>query len=218
MLRVEGAIDLDRFDPRRVREDVRPALGVRDGEFLVGIVARMQRHRRFELLLQAMAMLKERKDLPPMKLMVVGRGTYRQQVAMEPAQRMGLEDMVLFPGYRTDDYLEHLAAMDAKVFLVPGSDGSCRAVREVMALGKPVVATRRGILPELVEDGRTGLLVEETPEALAETLARLAREKGLRKELGEAARRKARETFSIRTQASQVAAFYREILRLGPRG
>lgn len=215
LLRVEGAIDLERFDPKRPGQDVRPALGVSPKEVLVGIVARIQRHRRWDLLLEAMALLAKR--APQVKLMIVGRGTHMEEVAVRPAKAMGLGEKVIFPGYRKHDYVDYLRAMDLKVFLVPGSDGSCRAVREAMAMGKPVVATRRGMLPELVEEGRTGILVEEEPEALAKAIERLAFDTALREAMGEAARARALRDFSLEKQALEVARFYERIVALGPR-
>ena len=74
---------------------------------------------------------------------------------------LGVADRAVFAGYRVVDYAEHLAAMDFEIFPAPGSDGSCPAAREAMAMGKPVIAGRSGLLPELVEDGRCGLVVEE---------------------------------------------------------
>jgi glycosyltransferase involved in cell wall biosynthesis len=208
-LLVEGAVDLERFDPSRTSGDVRAALGVSPQEVLVGIVARMQRHRRFGLLLEAMLILTQ-KNLP-VKLLVLGRGTHMREVAVEPARRMGLQDRVIFPGYRGEDYVEYLSAIDLKVFLVPGSDGTCRAVREAMAMGKPIVCTRRGILEELVEDGVTGILVEEEPEALAAALEKMVLTPELRVAMGEAARRRALRDFSIAEQALRTAEFYRKV-------
>lgn len=208
-LLVEGAVDLKRFDPSLTSRDVRAALGVGPQEVLVGIVARMQRHRRFSLLLEAMFILTQKKL--PVKLMVLGRGTHMQKVAVEPARRMGIQDRVIFPGYRAEDYVEYLSAIDLKVFLVPGSDGTCRAVREAMAMGKPIVCTRRGMLEELVEDGVTGILVEEEPEALAAALEKMVLAPDLRLAMGEAARHRALRDFSIRKQALRTAEFYHEV-------
>jgi|YNPNPStandDraft_1061719.scaffolds.fasta_scaffold03726_7 glycosyltransferase involved in cell wall biosynthesis len=214
VLRVEGAVDLERFDPAKTGAQVRAKLGVREGELLIGVVARMQRHRRFDLILEAMAILKDRGS--PVKLMILGRGTRMQEVAVEPAKRLGIQDRVIFPGYRLEDYVDYLAAMDIKVFLVPGSDGTCRALREAMAMGKPVVATRRGMLPEILEGGRAGLLVDEDPQDLAEAISRLATDRGLRASMGVASREKALRDFSVKAQASKVARFYEALLGMGP--
>jgi len=117
-----------------------------------------------------------------------------------------------FPGYRTDDYVDFLAAADLKLFLVPGSDGTCRAVREAMALGKPVVASSRGMLPELVSHGVTGLVVEDTPDNLARAILLLAGQPDLRRKMGEAARESALRDFRPEKQAQQVGAFYEALL------
>lgn len=109
--------------------------------------------------------------------------------------------------------MDYLGALDFKVFLVPGSDGTCRAVREAMALGKPVVAFRRGMLPEIVEDGRMGFLVEEDPHTLAHALTRLAQDAALRGEMGRAARVRALSCFSMADQAAKVASFYRRTVK-----
>lgn len=207
---VEGAVDLKRFDPGRASGHVRASLGVSPQEVLVGIVARMQRHRRFSLLLEAMLILSQ-KNLP-VKLLVLGRGTHMQEVAVEPARRMGLQDRVIFPGYRSGDYVDYLAAIDLKVFLVPGSDGTCRAVREAMAMGKPIVCTRRGMLEELVEDGVTGILVQEEPQALAAALERMVLAPELRVAMGQAARHRALRDFSIGEQAARIAEFYSRVV------
>jgi len=214
-LLVEGAVDLERFDPARARGNVRDALGVSPEQVLVGIVARMQRHRRFDLLLQAMAILAQ-KDLP-VKLLVLGRGTHMRDVAVEPARKMGLQERVIFPGYKGSDYVDYLGAIDLKVFLVPGSDGTCRAIREAMAMGKPIVCTRRGMLEELVADGETGIVVDEEPEALAAALEKLALDRGLRESMGRAARQRALRDFSIGEQASKTAEFYQRLVAMAKR-
>jgi len=158
-------------------------------------VARVQPHRRFELLWEGLARAKARGTR--VRVLLIGRGTSFEEVAAEPVRRLGLEDVVTFPGYlRGVDYASTLGALDAQLFLVPGSDPTCRALREGMALGVPSLVTRRGLLPDLVADGASGLLFDETPEALAAALARLAADRALRDRLGEGARARA-EAFDV---------------------
>ncbi len=209
---VHGAIDVARFDPARDLADGRAKLGLAAADFVVGVAARIQKRRRFDVLLDAAAIARE--QLPRLKLVIVGRGTHKQAVAVKPAHRLGLDDVVLFPGYLSgDEYGAALRAFDVKVFLVPGTDGSCRAAREAMALGTPVIAARRGMLPELVSDGETGLVVEDSPANLAGAVVRLARDEELRRRMGAAARRTALERFDPATQAEQVERIYSTVLR-----
>jgi glycosyltransferase involved in cell wall biosynthesis len=116
-------------------------------------------------------------------------------------------------GYHLADYPQLLAALDVKIFLVPGSDGSCRAVREAMAMGKPVIAARRGMLPELVQDGVSGFVVEDTPENLARAIISLVNDLPLRRKMGEAARQRICSEFSIKGQMEKVESVYRQTLK-----
>ena len=202
-----GAVDLTRFSPRPATDRGREVLGVKPEDVVVGIVARVQRHRRFDLFLAAMHIAVQRE--PRLKGVVLGRGTHREEVAIQPARRMGLAERVLFPGYVSGhDYLEALALFDFKVFLVPGSDGSCRAARELMAMGKPVVASRRRPLPEIVDHEINGLLVDESPPALAEAILRLSRSSQQRHDMGLRARQKAQAEFSMERELAAVESVY----------
>ena len=203
-------IDLARFDPGRDLPDIRPEYGIEDGDFVVGIVARMQRHRRFEVFFEGLD--RAFADVPNLRVLVVGRGTNMQEVAVERAAKTALGERIVFTGYRADDeYVATLAAMDAKVFLWPGSDGSCRAVREALAMGKPVIAARVGMLPEIVADGRTGVLIGHDPEDLAAAIRRLADESA-RTTMAAAARSDAGERFDADARAAEVEAVYSSLL------
>jgi glycosyltransferase involved in cell wall biosynthesis len=206
-----GAVDVERFTPRPPDPALREGLGLRPGDRVVGIVARVQPHRRFDLLLEAAAVLFERD--PRARLLVVGRGTRRAELAEAPARRLGIADRVLFAGYRADDYAEVLRCIDVFSYLVPGSDGTCRALLEAAACGIPAVTTRRGALPEIVVDGETGLLAAETPASLAEAWAALLDDADRRRGLGTAARKRAESHFTRARLAEEVEALYREARR-----
>jgi glycosyltransferase involved in cell wall biosynthesis len=203
-----GAVDVERFRPAPSDPAVRRSLGLAPEHRVVGIVARVQPHRRFDLLLEAAALMC-RSD-PVARVLVVGRGTRRASLAEGPAQRLGLGDRVLFAGYRHGDYGEVLRTIDVFTFLVPGSDGTCRALLEAAACGIPAVTSRRGSLPEIVVHGETGLLVDESPEALAVAWRELLDDGQRRRALGEAARKRAEDLFTPARMASTVEALYRE--------
>jgi len=207
---VEGAVDLERFDAGRSYRDIRPEVGLSAQHLVAGVVARVQRHRRFDVLLPAMARAMEAE--PRLRAMIIGRGTHLDAIARQPARRLGIADRTIFTGYRLHDYPDYLASIDFLIFLVPGSDGSCRAVREAMALGKPVIASRRGLLPELVEHERCGLVTDDSPDELAAAILRLTRDEALRRRLGEAAARKAREKFGLERQVEIVADLYMRLV------
>lgn len=209
---VDGAVDLRRFNPKaKGLPDLRKDYGIEPEDFVVGIVARMQRHRRFEVFFDAMTRVARR--VPHMKILLVGRGTWMDEVAVKPAARTELAGKAIFTGYRRGaEYVATLRCMHAKVYLVPGSDGSCRAAREALAMGVPVVAARRGHLVDLIDDGGNGLLVGDTADDLASAILRLAEDAPLRERLAATAHEIAHRRYGLALQARRIEAFYEVVL------
>ncbi|MBI5361334.1 MAG: glycosyltransferase family 4 protein [Planctomycetes bacterium] len=209
--KLNPSIDIGRFNAEGNCGNARKEFGISANAAVAGIVARVQRHRKFDILFKAFKTAL--KDMPEMRLMIIGRGTHINELAVEPAKNMGLEHAVIFTGYRDVDYLSVLNTFDFKVFLVPGSDGTCRAVREAMAMGKPVIASNNGILPEMVENEKTGLVVKDTPEDLAEAMVKLAKNPELRQRLGRNALIKANAEYNPQIQITQMFDVYIRTLK-----
>lgn len=199
-----GGVDLHRFRPGKAPE-TRGAWGVRDTEVLFGVVARIQARRRFDVLLEAFRRV--RGEAPGARLAILGRGTRAREVAVEPARRMGLDEAVLFPGYVGDGYERALRALDAGIFLLPGTDGSCRAAREMMATGLPVAALGGGIVPEILPQGG-GAVCGEDAASLAAALLDLARDPAARRRRSAAARAFAEREFRWDAVVRTAAALY----------
>jgi glycosyltransferase involved in cell wall biosynthesis len=106
--------------------------------------------------------------------------------------------------------------MDCFVLLGAGSEESCRAVLEAMAMERPVVAARVGALPETVLDGATGRLVERDPEAVASALATILAEPARARAMGMAGRRRVEALFSSEARAAAVEHIYERVLGTGP--
>ena len=206
---IQNAIDLDRFAPREKNPCLMEELGISPDDVVVGIVARLQRHRRYEVFLEAMKQASA--SHPNIKAIIVGRGTYAEEVAYRPVREMGLEKTVILAGYRKDDYLDVLALFDMKVFLVPGSDGSCLALRELMAMGKPAIAAKRGMLPEVVDDGVDGYVIDDTSVNLKGTILKLTNNEEERLRMGEKARQKSNLFFSLSKQVESIDHFYKAL-------
>ncbi|NRA01871.1 MAG: glycosyltransferase family 4 protein [Myxococcales bacterium] len=201
-----GVVDLERFRPHVPDPALRRAFGLESGQRVVGVVARLQPHRRFDLLLEAFR--RALRDAPELRLIVIGRGTRARQVLHAPVARLGLGDAVISAGYREADFPAVLGLFDALVFLVPGSDGSCRAVLEAMATGVPVIASRRGLLPEIVADGSTGVLCDEEAGALAKLMVDVVQHPVDWAVRGKAARERARARYALPLHAARLERFY----------
>ncbi len=199
------------FHPREKSDRLLAELGLKGDTPVGGIVARVQKHRNFSLLLDAVERVVG--VIPDFKFLIVGRGTHIDTVARQPVNRRKLANNVVFTGYREDDYRDVLNLFDFKLFLVPGSDGACRAVREALACGKPVIASRRGILPELIQDGKTGLLTEDKPEDLARAMITMIREKDFRIGCARAARQYAETILSPEKYIQKVVACYESLAK-----
>lgn len=205
-------------EPRQLQgDDLRERWGLLPQHRLVGITARIQPQRRFELLWQIAAKVVAAR--PDTRFVLLGRGNAEdtEQLVRAPIERLGLTQHVLLPGYqREPEYSAALRSLDVFLFLVPGSDGTCRAVCEAMAFGLPVVATRRGILPELLAERRPGetpgVACEEDPDAMAAALLRLLDDDELRASWGEAARRRADLDMDPQRAAQRTLALYAELL------
>ena len=203
---VDIPVDGSRFHPRPKNEKLLAEFGVKDDEPVAGIVARVQKHRKFNLLLNAVEQVV--REIPHFKFLIVGRGTHIDALARRPVKQRGLGKNVIFTGYREDDYSDVLNLFDFKVFLTPGSDGSCRAVREALACAKPIIASRTGILSELIEDGKTGILVEDRTADLVRAIVNMAREHEFRQKCSHAARHYALSTLSPERYVKKVAGCY----------
>jgi glycosyltransferase involved in cell wall biosynthesis len=141
---------------------------------------------------------------------LAGEGPAREALRRR-TQRLGLEAAVHLLGRRTDVLALALAA-DC-VVLPSRQEGHPLALLEALALGRPVLACAVGGVPEIVDPGRTGLLVPpEDPAALAAALERLRRDPALRARLGAAAARAARARFDVRRSVAAVEALYRRVL------
>jgi glycosyltransferase involved in cell wall biosynthesis len=200
---VEPAVDLERFNPAVGSADVRRALGLSTEDIVAGFVPGPENEGDFEWVRASFA--KAMQLEPSLRLLLIGRGS---RLA---AAELGIADRAIFARDRDSDYAQQLAAMDFEIFPRPDANGACPAAREAMAMGKPIIAGRSGLLPELVEDGRCGLVVDESVEKLSEAITRLARNRPLREKLGRAAAAKAKEKFDIERQAEAIGELYHRI-------
>jgi glycosyltransferase involved in cell wall biosynthesis len=146
----------------------RRSLGIRQGDRLLSTVARLEQSKGHRYLLEALALLQSRTDVPGLRLALVGSGA-EEPVLRDLAARLGVSRRVAFLGTRSD-VSEIIAASD--LFVLPSlNEGLSQALLEAMALRTPVVATNVGGTPDVLEPGRTGWRVPPAqPGALADAI------------------------------------------------
>jgi len=204
VITILNGIDLQRFesaDPRAFRRE----LGVDRGALLLGTVGRLVPVKNQSLLLRAFARLREKEKKA--HLVIVGDGPEGAALQRE-AVRLKLQRWVHFTGSRRD-IPQILASLD--LFVLPSlSEGLSLTLLEAMAAGRPVVATRVGGNPEVIEDGHNGLLVtSDDVEELAAALQRLAsKRKTLAAGLAKQGRRTVAEKFSLEAMVRAYEKIY----------
>lgn len=189
-------------------DGVREELGVPADAPLVGTVANFRPSKGHAILLEAA--VRVRRSIPDVRFVLVGLGPLESDIRFR-ARELGLDGTVIFAGAR-DDAPRVAGAFD--VFALPSVyEGLAIALIEAMALGRPAVVTRAGGLTEVLEHGKQGLVVEpRDPEGLADAIILLIQDGELRRQFGEAGRRRAAK-FDIRKAVRRLEEVYTELLR-----
>lgn len=214
---VLNGIDPDAFRRDRARDrPSRAGLGVPADARVIGAVGRLEREKRYDLLIEAVARV--HREQPDVRLVVVGSGS--QEVTLRSlAVTLGLGDVCSFAGQR-----ERIAdAYHAFDLFVQSSDteGTPNAVLEAMALEVPIVATAVGGTADLVTDGRDALLVPRRDvAALARAMLSTLREPEAAAARVAAARRRVEQQLSFAARMATVeriyATLFGRVTRRGP--
>jgi sugar transferase (PEP-CTERM/EpsH1 system associated) len=205
---VANGIDTDRFRFREGSEDIRESLGIPDGVPVIGTIGRLNEVKCQDLLIRSFARVRERYG--DARLLIVGDGPRRAGLEAL-ATSLGLGGAVSFAGYqsRPDRFLH---AMDIFA-LTSRAEGMPLAILEAWAAGLPVVSTRVGGIPRVVEHGLTGLLIDPGDEdALTETLCGLLGNPSSARKLAEAGRKRVQLDFDTSRMAGDYHRHYLELL------
>ncbi len=202
-----SGIDLEKFSAEPRDNGARDELGMPSDAIVAGCVAALVDHKAHDVLIRAAQSACAR--VPGLHMLLVGKGPL-EPMLRSLVSELGLETRVHFAGYRTD-IGRLMRSMDMFV-LASRTEGLGTAVLDAMTVGLPVVATRAGGIPEMVEDGKNGLLCPvDDHAALADNLVLAAGDSALRRELGEGAR-EAVKRFSIENTVKDTLAVYHELL------
>ncbi len=184
----------------------REELGFSDRTFVFGAAGRFSREKGHRILLDAFLLLQKMLPGQPMELLLLGEG--REEDALRSqARRLGIEARVCFAGFQR----RSAAWMKVMNCLVQPSltDGTPNSVLEAMLLGIPVVATNTGGIPDVIDDGETGLLVEpDSSSALAEAMKKMVRSATLRNQLASEAKYRVAQEFSPTRQRELLEMLY----------
>jgi N-acetyl-alpha-D-glucosaminyl L-malate synthase BshA len=191
--------------PSRPRLEVRQELDIKEDEVMLLHTSNLRRVKRIDLLLEAAALVRPRDSF---KLVILAGEDFSP--FWDEVRRLGLEDRVVVRE-RVYDVENYVQAADLGL-VTSESESFCLSILEAMNFGCPSVSTRVGGIPEVIDDGRTGLLVPfGDTDALAHSVEELIHDRARRIAMGEAAKYFARQHFSANTIVPQYETLYRQL-------
>jgi glycosyltransferase involved in cell wall biosynthesis len=192
----------------RARQALHAEWGIKKGEIVIGTVARLVPQKALHVLLAAFARYRSISQGQP-RLVIVGRGPLMSELN-ELAERLGLASSIVWAGFR-EDIPAVMAAFD--VFsLTSAYEGFGLVLLEAMAASRPVIATAVSAIPEIVQDGHTGLLCPANDvEAIAGAFVRLE-DANLRAVLGGNGRLRVEQHFTLDRVTDATMAIYQECI------
>ena len=201
---IHNAVDLTLFNSTdsKIRSS-------RNEGFLVGTVGRLHPSKGYGTLLRCLPQVMER--FPQTKLMIAGKGAEEEHMK-QLCRDLRISDKVMFLGKKTrSEILDLLQKID--IFVMASNwEGLPIAALEAMASGTAIVATKVGGLPEIVEEVKTGFLVPPAqPDALAEKISYLLRNKEVRLEMGRKARERIKIHFSLERMITRLELLYQTL-------
>ncbi|MBW1915738.1 MAG: glycosyltransferase family 4 protein, partial [Deltaproteobacteria bacterium] len=211
-IKIYSGIDLAQFQPvpEEKKIQIKEKWGIGQDEIVIGVVSKLWEGKGHAILIKAFKEI--RQEVQNAKLVIVGEG-YLQKDLQNLTNSLGLQDHVIFTGFQMD-VSEISATFDVAV-LPSFFEGMGRVLLEAMALGKPVVASNVGGIPDLVKDGINGLLT--TPgdvQGLAYAVKKLLVDKVLAAKLAKEAIKMTTEQFSAQIMADSIKEVYIECLNM----
>ncbi|UCG12795.1 MAG: glycosyltransferase family 4 protein [Deltaproteobacteria bacterium] len=204
---IHSGVDVNRFQRQPIdRLQKKKELDIPPDTSVVGFVGWLLPIKGTTFLVQAMAQVSQRH--PSGLLVLVGNGEDIQ--LKKQVESLGLEDKVLFLGWRSD--VEEIMYCFDMLALPSLNEGMGRVLVEAMAAGLPIVASRVGGIPDLIQDGKNGVLVPPAnPAALAHAISELLDDGNRRKRMGEAGRKMCRP-YSTETMVKQISGLYERLV------
>jgi glycosyltransferase involved in cell wall biosynthesis len=203
---IYNGVDLQRYEHQDPCCTLRDEYGMEPGSPIVGVVARLEPEKGHQTLIEAWPQVL--REVPDAYLLIVGEGS-RRDFLEQLAAAHKVAHRVVFAG-RRDDIPAVTAALDVAV-LPSWREAQGLSILEAMALSRPVVASDVGGIPEMIEDGVTGLLVEhDNPIALAAAIARLLTDHAYADTLARAGHDLVHDRFCIELMVKAIEEIYDE--------
>lgn len=210
---VLSAVDTERFRPDAGDPEFRKRFQLEPDALVAAVVAQLIPRKGHQVLFDALPGVLARH--PRLRVLLFGKGPHEAELRQK-VQAAGLQEVVRFAGFHTD--MDRILPCVDVVVHPAWMEGLGVSLLEAAASGVPIIASRAGGMPEIVQSGLNGFLVEPGDvTGVANALAQLLDEPVLRRAQGQAARRWVIERFGIPTMVQGNHRVYRELLEASPR-
>lgn len=208
VLSIPTGVDLEVFNPDVVQAVSREEMGISPDAVIVGTIAILRRKKGHHTLLDAIPSVL--KGFPKTVFLFVGDGPQKENIEKKISE-FGIAENVKLLGLRKD-VPEILKTID--LFVLPTlQEALGTSFLEAMAMKKPVIGTKVGGIPEVVNDGASGILVEpEKPVVLAEAVIALLNDKEKMRRMGEKGRRIVEKKYNVDVMAKRLFDFYKSLI------
>jgi len=209
---IHNSIDIERINTSKRKGELRKELKIPQDVTVLISIGRLAKEKGYNYLVEAIYYLKSRRRSDNIILFIIGEGEERKRIEVK-IKRLGLSKIVILLG-EIEDISSYLHASD--IFVTSSlHEGFSLATFEAVCAGLPVVSTKMGAVPEIIEDNKTGFLVGAgDSKALAEKIEyvlNLSKEE--RKKITKGARKVVEEKFSVKKMAKNYESLYRELLK-----
>ncbi len=204
---IYNGIDISSFERDRNVDGLKQELSIEDQTPIIGITARLVYAKGHRYLIEAAHIVK--KKIPDAVFLIVGDGPLRKELG-EYVSKLNLSENFRFLGFRSDiSRLTHI--YDISV-LPSVREGLGNVLIEAMVCGKPVIGTNVGGIPEVIEDGETGYIIEpRDPGVLAQSIVELLRNREKAERMGRAGRKRAERMFQESRMVEETLALYERL-------
>ncbi|MBI3378868.1 MAG: glycosyltransferase [Nitrospirae bacterium] len=209
---VYNGIDADIFNPQNVSEDIRNELGLKKENIVIGSIGVIEKDKGHRYLVEALARLKA-EGITNVVCVICGTGPQEADLK-ELVRAKGLDREVLFLGFR-DDIPKVLKVLDILALMSLTIESFSMAAVEAMAMEVPVIATSIGGIPEVVDDGKTGIIIPPgNVNALCEAIKLLIQNPGIRLQMGKNGRVRVLEKFTVEQNVRKTEDVFLSLLEI----
>ena len=208
---VYNGIDTDIFNPQNVPDDLRNELGLKKENIVIGSIGVIEKDKGHRYLVEAIARLKA-EGITNVICVICGTGPEESDLK-EFVRAKGLDSEILFLGFR-DDIPKVLKVLDILALMSLTIESFSMAAVEAMAMEVPVIATNIGGVPEVIDDGKTGIIIPPgNVDALCEAIKYLIQNPGVRFRMGQNGRLRVLDRFTIESNVRKTEEIFLQLLK-----